>query len=166
MSAALLLAGCASTAAPVKTVNPSPSASVSRTEVTAAAKAQYLRYFAATGAVLRDGGLRPERIRPYVTASEYKTEREIAASVRSTHRRLVGDTSTRNFTAQSYDSSRRRLKAYACVDNEKSRIVDGQGKDVTPATRVAKSTVLLTFDTSGSEPLLAASEQWSGSSVC
>jgi hypothetical protein len=169
MSTALVLAGCAQTSSPPVRPSspvPTPAASAVASVLVSAAEQQYLKYFKVSGDVLRDGGRNPERLRPYVTGAEYKTEQALATSVRQTGRRLVGPTTTRNFTVQSQSTASHRLRAYACVDNKTSRIVDAAGKDVTPAGRVSRSTLLLTFDTSGPQPLLAASEQWTGASVC
>jgi hypothetical protein len=167
MSTALVLAGCAQTASPpVRSSTPIPTKTPRSTSIAESAEGQYRLYFKVSTDVLRDGGERPERIRPYVTSTQYDEEVAFASTVRKTKRHLVGATSSRNFTVQSISADKSRLTAYVCVDNEKSEIVDQAGRDVTPAGRVARSTLLLTFDTSGARPLLAKSQQWSGNSVC
>jgi len=166
----LALSGCAPTPPPA-TGDPKPSSTplfANEEEALKAATEAYAAYLKVSDQIAADGGVRPERIEPYVTAAQQKNEARGFSLYSQQSRRAQGSTSFSNAKVQQYGS--KFVDMYACVDFSGTQLIDSSGVDITPTDRADRQAFELKFEVktlSGrNDLLLDGSELWSGVGVC
>jgi hypothetical protein len=163
-----VLTGCSAPEPAPPAASPSATAEpvfASDEEALAAAEKAYTEYLAAFDEVAHDGGREPERLADHVAPDELqKSLAEFGAFV-TADRHTRGNTGFDDLSLQQYEvrSGFARVIVYLCLDVSEVRVLDANGKDVTPA-REARQPLVVTLVSAnrGSEALvLEESEQWS-----
>ncbi len=160
---------CQSTTSPKQTPSASsaPDAVFSSiAEAQAATRAVYVRYAAASDAILQAGGSDASSIRPYVTPAEYSREVAGFKALAKQEWRLTGHTTVGPVRIRSADLNTGLVTAYVCVDNSHSKIIDSDGRDVTPKDRPASQTTLARLVWRSGDLLIDENGPWSGQSIC
>jgi hypothetical protein len=164
---ALPLAACTAPHA-----KPTPTATSASTplfssdeEALKAATDAYAAYLKMSDTISHDGGANPERIKPYVTASQYERELKGFSSFRSHGVHTTGSTSFDSLQVEKL--SRSTIDAYVCVNSAHVRVLNDQGQDITPSGRPERMPFEVGFNAQGeSHVLLSRSETWSGKNFC
>ncbi len=161
---ALLLAGCTDPN-PMPTPPPTPSTTpvfASDEEALAAAEEAYGKFLAATDSVIRDGGLDPERVQPFLSPSLY--ERELAGYEQLTQNGWHGVGSTA-FTLlfQSFDGE--SVVTYACDDVSATDVLNSDGVSVVLAGRADEIAYEVEFD-ARDQLRITRKDVWNGGGVC
>jgi len=172
LAAALLLtlAGC------VPSTHPSASPRASATPVfasdadaLAAAEKAYAAYLKVSDEILIDGGSRPERLEPYVSASLYAEEKKGFEQTAANGWHSTGGTSYDHFSLEAYDPSDRDafVTAYVCSDVSRVDVLDSRGVSVVSPNRPERTAFEVTFALAHSRTLvLASNDVWTGDGVC
>jgi hypothetical protein len=166
----ITLAGCATPASPLST--PTPSAMhtpvfASDEEALKAATEAYAAYLAMSDTIAQEGGINPERIKDYVTSSQYEIQDKDLADFRA--RGYLAQGSSKFDSARLQQRSENTVGIYVCVDVTDVRLLDVNGTDVTPSTRPNRLPieVQLIASVAHSERLLVdESKLWSGQNFC
>jgi hypothetical protein len=173
--AGVLLVGCA-TPQPVthETTSPAPSESAkpvfaSDAEALAAATAIYRKYEAAADAVGHDGGLHPERIRPYISDAGYQFELSDFKELQTQKAHLTGRTTLNNVKLQSHEErdSVAVVTIYLCEDISHVDRVGPDGRSLNSEDRddyVAYQSVLT--GVSPSTLVIQSIKYWEGGDIC
>jgi len=173
LAAALLLAlaGCVpSTAHP--TASPRASATpvfASDAEALAAAEKAYAAYLKVSDQILIDGGSRPERLQPYVSAALYAEEKKGFDQTATNGWHSTGGTTYDHFSLEVYDPSDRDalVTAYVCSDVSRVDVLDSHGVSVVSPDRPERTAFEVTFALLHSRTLvLASNDVWTGDGVC
>ena len=163
---ALTLAGCTGGA---PTPTPSPSAVVTPLfatdeEALKAATEAYAAYLKMSDTISHDGGARPERIKPYVTASVYSSLSKEYASLMAANNRTNGRTT---FFLPRIDShSHSKVSVFLCSDVSEVELVDSQNRPITAVGRHDVLPLQVQFTVNEGQLLLARSEVWAGEDFC
>lgn len=126
----------------------------------------YRSYVRVVDEVAADGGRDVVRLRPFLTAAAYKQEVAEADVIMNSKRRTSGTTRVSVVKVQQIDRESGTATTYICSDQSDVKVLDAEGKDVTPAQRESKSTLLVTFAKDASGIQLSRSQTWAGASVC
>jgi hypothetical protein len=167
---AVALSGCAPTA-PSPTPSPTPTAIFSsEDEALAAATEVYQQYSAALDEVFAAGGEGDELLGGFVTP-EYLVELSEDGALERNGWRTTGVTSFDNVSVDEVvDTGETATVTLAlCRDVSHVRIVNAEGADVTPESRLERFPVLVTFETqsTGRDTLrIAESDSWQGKNFC
>lgn len=173
-AATLALAGCVQSPPPVipTSVPSTKPVFASDAAALAAAKKAFTGYVAASDAIGNDGGKDPERIASWVTPARFKTEKQVFDKFAKTGNRLTGSSMLSNFTLQQWSQSTNgkvTLTAYVCDDVSDSRLLDGAGNDITPASRQSVIPFEVSFMNASNWSrvlLIDGSSPWSGKNFC
>jgi hypothetical protein len=164
----LLLAGCGG-GDPIPTLPPTPSATpifASEEEALAAAEDAYAAYSEMSDLISSEGGVDPERIRPFVTAKRFEDELRGFEALRNSNLHIQGAATLDVIELQRYDeaSGDAEVVFYACWDASASRVINSSGEDVTPPGREDRLVLEVFVRTVGGElPLvLESDEAWLG----
>jgi hypothetical protein len=166
----LLLAGCGG-GDPIPTLPPTPTATplfASEEEALAAAEEAYAAYSAMSDKISSEGGVDPERIRPFVTEERFQDELRGFETLRESNLRTEGTATLEVLQIQRYDeaSGDAEVVFYACWDASASRVLNAVGEDVTPPDRedrLVLEVFVRTID--GALPLVVESDEaWLGES--
>lgn len=169
---ALLLSGCVGNA---PTPSPSPSSDAaepifaSDEEALAAAVEAYERYIKVAAQIGEDGGDDPERLLQ-VVSEEYSIVAIADYEDLADHGyRVTGRNSidTTSLVESSTHEGQAEVTIYGCVRVGTTRIVDADGKDITPVDRDTEVPLVLVF--AGAEPdglKLTKSDLWTGDDFC
>jgi hypothetical protein len=169
LAGVLLLAGCDG-GDPIPTLPPTPSATpifASEEEALAAAEEAYAAYLAMSNLISSEGGENPDRIADLVTEDRLPTELAGFERLRESGLRTVGS-SVFEFTELQrldQDDEAVEIAVYACWDGAGVRVIDADGRDVTPGDRV--TTLLLEVvlvGNSAGQLVLASDEVWTSGS--
>jgi hypothetical protein len=164
----ITLAGCATPASPPLT--PSATRSpvfASDEEALKAATDAYAAYLAMSDTIAQEGGKDPERIKDYVTASQYEIQAKDLADFRAHGYFAQG--------SSKFDSLKLQQRAatvvgiYVCVDVTGVRLLDARGVDATPTTRPNRLPMEVQLTSSvahGERLLIDTSKVWSGKNFC
>ena len=172
--ATLLLSGCLPST-PVVTPEPLPSSTpvfASDADALAAATDAYRAYVEVSDQIARDGGVEPERLSPLVTPEWLAKEVASFNKFAKLSRHQTGSTSFRVTGLQGvHDDGHGGVSvgAYVCTNVSGTRFLDASGTDVTPADRVSRVSLEVTFKgtpPASSQLVLARNEPWSGTGVC
>jgi hypothetical protein len=166
---AAALSGCAAAAPPA----PAPTSTAifaSEDEALAAATNVYQQYTAALDIVFAAGGRGDESLSNFVTP-EYLVTLSEDGALEKNGWRTTGITSFDNVSVDELVDTGKTatVTLTLCRDVANVRIVDGEGIDVTPESRMERFPVLVTFETeSGTADALKISESdsWSGENFC
>lgn len=96
------------------------------------------RYFAAVDAVMRDGGMRPDRVYPYVTPRHRANLNAVFEQMRSFGQTVSGATVISDEELMDYAENLRgeaRVDIRVCLDVSGLRMLDAMGEEKTPASR-------------------------------
>ncbi|MCP2370914.1 hypothetical protein BJ978_001590 [Agromyces terreus] len=164
----ITLSGCLADANPSPSASPPPSESApifaTDEEALAAAVAAYDAYLDVAQQVGEDGGAEPDRIRAAVTDEYADEEIPNYASLGDNDYRIVGRGTLGKATLMERTDS--TVHIYGCVGVGTSRVIDGDGKDVTPTGRPQSVPLELTFQIDNGELLLSSSDVWPGDDFC
>lgn len=168
--ALLLLSGCLPQS-PTVMPTPQPSSTpvfASDEEALAAAEAAYAEYLRVSDAITADGGANPERIEPLVTESQRKAALASFVVYATKGLRTEGASKHDSLALQHYsEPGEVILDLYVCVDVTDIRVLDASGADITPAGRVNRVPLEISYVGSSAEDLkLDRSEAWSGDDFC
>jgi hypothetical protein len=172
VAAALLLSGCTGDT-PV--VLPSPQSTTapvfaSDEEALAAAEEAYGRYLAASASITKPNGEPIDSIAPFAHP-DYLEELETGLqALRDQDRYIEGQVKITSAELQQLSDDFQNpvvLALYICLDVSRTRVVDEEGKDVTPE-RQEVVPLEVGFETEGREPqlVLTSSESWTGEDFC
>ncbi len=171
IAAAQVLTGC-STSSPQPTATAptaSPSATAvfeSKEEAIAAAKALYRKYLLVGQAVSENGGRNVELLKPIVSAKEYEIETASSDRQRARGLRTDGPTKLLTFRLQRANLATGDITAYACIDVAQVRVLDQQGRNVTPKKRADRLTFQPSFQWQDDQLILRENSTWSGAPIC
>ena len=84
--------------------------------------------------------------------------------MRDSSLRIEGTSSFENMLMQYFDDL--DVVVYVCVDASQTRVLDADGKDITPADRVDRVNLQVTFEIVDERLLLSRSEPWPSASSC
>lgn len=169
---AATLVGCAE---PTRLPPPEPSAAEaplfsSDEEALAAATAAYEEYLAVSNAILRDGGGDPDRLRPLVSDTVFRSEREGYEQLSTRGWRTTGEiellsVSLQQYFANSDDSV--QVVAYVCTSVESNDVIDRNGVSQVDPNRalIIAHEVVFTFATLNSR-VLEEKQQWATDGTC
>ena len=141
-------------------------------EALAAAKKAYVAYLAVSDAVGNDGGKNAERLAPVVTKEWLPTELKSYVELAKSGEHLTGSSSFTLFRQEQVSQSQQAVVTvvvYVCDDVTASRVINANGKDITPETREDIIPLQVTFanPSEGSTQLLVGGNKpWSGSNFC
>lgn len=170
---ALMLGAC--TQPPPK---PIPSASstaepvfASDAEALAAAEEAYGLYYETWNTIARDGGVNPQRIVPFTSASFSDSAVSGLERFEEEAVRASGDTVPYGMKVQSvaYDSTVPRVVVYVCLDYSDARLINSSGTDVTPTDRLELNPISAEFIGSKGDPatlVLDRNDKWPGQTFC
>lgn len=164
-AAASLLSGCAGSpdvAAGSKSPTVVDSARVSKVRFNDESRSIWNAYFRTYTAVLADPSRPISDLKPYLSDAEFDAIRERIESLRKAEVRVSGAGSYSNYTV--VDASEK--VALVCLDGSTSRVLNGEGKDITPTDRPGKETLRLTFLEASGKLVLDRDERWQERSVC
>jgi hypothetical protein len=135
----LLLSGCGG-GDPIPTLPPTPTATpifASEEEALAAAEEAYAAYSEMSDLISSEGGVDPERIRPFVTAERFDDELRGFSTLRESNLHIQGEATLEVLELQRYDEVGGEVEVvfYACWDASASRVINSAGEDVTPSDR-------------------------------
>ena len=130
------------------------------------ARKLYVEYLLATQTIAEKGAGNFGRLRPLLSSKAYKAEIDAFQSQKDRGIRTTGPSQLLRFQAQRVEARNGKLVAYACIDVSKVRVVNKSGKDITPASRPDKQTLLPSFETEGGRLVLRENGTWSGASIC
>ena len=170
--AALAATGC--TPEPAKPHTPAPSSTplfASDEEALAAAEEAYAAYLAVSDQISAEGGLYPERIDAHVVPELRDQARKSLEAFRERNLHTAGLSSFDSTRLQgvSYpEAGGAKVTIYACLDIGSVRLISESGSDVTPADRVDRLPLQVSFvsETPPSTLLLQSSDSWSGENFC
>jgi len=174
MGIALVLAGCAGTAAPTVTASPEETPApifATDEEALAAAEAVYSDYLARLDETARSSSDDISGLSAIISAEQAA---EISRSLRGLRERgLVPVGSTRfdnaSIASNTTTGGRAIVDAYVCLDVSDIRIHDASGADVTPMSRDERSPMQIQFVSSPADPrhlILNSEEPWPGDDFC
>ena len=172
VAAALLVSGCTGDT-PV--VLPSPQSSIapvfaSDEEALAAAEDAYGRYLAASASITKPDGAPVESIAEYAHP-DYLEELEAGLQgLRDQDRYIEGQVEVASTELQQLSDDFEHpvtLVLYVCLDVSGTKVVDGDGNNVTPE-RQDVVPLEVGFETKSREPkfVLTSSESWTGEDFC
>jgi hypothetical protein len=101
-----------------------------------------------------------------VTKTELKQEELSLAALKQRRLRIVGSAKLIRFELQSVELGSGDIRAYACIDVAKSRVINEAGEDVTPKSRQDRQTSIADFVSRGDKVLLEKTSPWSGDPLC
>ena len=174
LAVALMLSGCMPTNTPTRP-SPKPSGTpifASEAEALAAATTAYAAYVKVSDEITADGGANPERIAPYVSASQLKRDTYVFAKYSAKKMMSVGTTSFDRTRIQKYDDRGKfgwELVVYLCLDLSRIKLVDAQAQDITPKglDRPSPMQVSLTYIPNQKNLIVVErSQSWSGEDFC
>lgn len=155
---------------PERIASASPSAQrpvfSSGEEALAEARATYAEYLRVGQAVSEDGGRDVDRFTSVLTPTALAEEEKGAELLRDRKLTTVGPSKLVAFKLERADLVDGSVRAYACVDLSKVRVITAGGRDVTPASRPNLQTSRPSFVWQAGALKLKADETWSGSSIC
>lgn len=166
----LALSGCGG-GDPLPTLPPSPSSTpvfASEEEALAAAEEAYSAYRATSDLITSEGGLRPERIAPFVTEEQLKDELDGFRYFETNGIRSVGSAPVIEILLQQFldEGDSYEIVFYSCIDVSSVSIIDNTGADVTPADRPPLVALEVSMRGTNGDFLLSDSDQWSDSQFC
>jgi len=172
--AALVLSGCSQPPPRVVPTSTPTFAPIFATdaEALAAARVAYDEYIAMSDTIGDEGGRSPERIAPFVTKAWLPHELRDSKELIVDGQRLTGSSRVTYLKYQSREQSAAGLASvhvYDCLDVSRSRLLDSNGHDITPKSRVDVSPSVTNFRSAvaGSAKLLfAGSTPWPGKNYC
>ncbi len=158
----LLLTGCIPQQPPPE---PTPTpVFASEEEALAAAEEAYAEYLAMSDLIASEGGADPERLAPYVTEDWLAHEVDTFDAMQQEGIRIAGSTSPGLLKFQDMEST--RVVVVTCYDAEEHRVLDLQGQDVTPADRISRVNLQITFQMEAGVLLVSGSEPWQADPSC
>ena len=165
---AVALAGCSSQQpAPKETAAATDQKPLfaSDEEALAAAQAAYANYLEVSDQIARDGGANPERLKGLVSKVQYSNELQNYADYSKSGFHSSGNSTFDSFHIS--NSNQNDFSAYLCVDVSGSRVINSDGVDVTPASRVDRWPLLVNFSFGADGvTLISGSETWTGTNFC
>jgi len=139
-------------------------------EALAAATAAYEEFLSVSGRILRDGGSKPERLKPFVSKDVYTSEAEGFATLASNGWRATGDSVLVETQLQQHQSGPpgvAEVIAYVCVSVEGNDIVDRAGTSQVAADRSVELTFEIVYMSNDEGDLLLERKTlWSEGSSC
>ena len=134
-------------------------------EALAAAQAAYAHYLEVSDQIARDGGANHEKLKGLVSVEQLQVESQNSKEYVSSG--FHGEGHTNFDTFHIADADQRHFSAYLCVDVTNFKLVNAEGTEVTPITRVNRWPLLVnfSFDSSG-KALISGSETWTGTNFC
>lgn len=164
---ALPLAAC-TPAQPTPTPTPTSARTplfASDEEALKAATDAYAAYLKMSDTISHDGGANPERIKPYVTRSQYQRELKGFDSFRTHEVHTTGQTAFDSLEIAKVTGP--SIDAYVCVDTHDVRVIGKNGDDISPSGRPVRMPFEVGFQAdSHGKALLSRSETWSGKNFC
>ncbi|MEY2698360.1 MAG: hypothetical protein RL720_316 [Actinomycetota bacterium] len=164
---ALALTGCSS---PAQNTQPAEINTVEKPlfasdeEALAAAQTAYAHYLEVSDQIARDGGDNPERLKPMLSAEQYRLE---ITSFETYVSKEIHSSGQMNFdTLHIAQSGENDVSVYLCLDSSQSRLIDKSGKDVTPSGRIDRWPLLVSFKSLDGSLIISGSETWSGTNFC
>ncbi|WP_129586662.1 hypothetical protein [Microterricola viridarii] len=171
-----LLTGCVNAPLPVPSPTETPDAAAplfaTDEEALAAAEAAYAAYLAASDEILASGGVKPERLVPFVSPAFFEHEMEGFERAREEGLRYVGETAFSRFELQAHNPNpgpgSTVVSAYVCVNYAGVDVVDAGGLSRTAPNRPADLAFVVGFiaGSTADELILATKEPWAGTGVC
>lgn len=139
-------------------------------EALAAATAAYEEYLAVSNAVTSDPNASLSELEA-LTTQDYFLELEVGVEqLRSQGLRSVGTSRSSTIVLQQFEQSPgyALVTIYVCLDVTDARLVDADGKDVTPGDRdnLVELEVSLLSEDSQQSLVVADSESWPGGNIC
>jgi hypothetical protein len=168
----IALSGCATPATPRATTNPPTAAPVfeSDEEALAAATEAYANYQQMADLIDNEGGLKPERIAPFVSERFLDTAIQQSEGFRERNLRSVGATTFMVDGVQSLnltDSNDTVVSLYICDDVSGVDVLDEEGTSLVSENRVAVTPFQVTFAlNAGNEFVVDARDVWEGENFC
>lgn len=134
-------------------------------EALAAAQSAYAHYLEVSDQIARDGGANPERLQGLVSTEQLQIESQNSKEYVSSG--FHGEGQTNFDTFHIADPDQRHFSAYLCVDVTNFKLLNAEGAEVTPKTRVNRWPLLVnfSFDSNG-KALISGSETWTGTNFC
>lgn len=136
-------------------------------EALAAAVEAYKAYSDMSALISAEGGVDPDRIRPFVSDAIAPTYIEEFESIAEAKIRSRGE--ARIYGARLAERSGNEVSAYLCRDYSNVRIFDAEGTDITSPSRPSVSASLARFapaEDDTSRLILMGSEEWEDTSFC
>lgn len=173
--AAGLLAGCTHSQAdadPTKPPKPSLTPTpifTSDADALAAATKVYKEFLAASDLVGHDGGIDPDRVKPYATPEVLDAERRQAQKLQAAHARSYGESKVSNSQLQSVTQhgATVTISIYACEDLSAVDVRDDSGKSLIDPSRADLVAYVVQVRGDSLDHLVVASNKfWSGGGVC
>jgi hypothetical protein len=166
---ALLLTGCVQAGPAAKPPTPS-STPLFATEADAlkAATEAYAAYLKVSDQITADGGADPERIAPYVTATQLKRDLKTYSTYEARGYFSRGTSKFDTAVVENY-SDAGDVAVYLCSDFSEIRLVNADGQDITSPDLAARTPMEISFTAGASKKqdlLMSRSEQWSGTDFC
>ncbi|MFT4124506.1 MAG: hypothetical protein QM635_11830 [Microbacteriaceae bacterium] len=152
-----------SSAVPTTSV-PTVSSSADDPEVLLAEAEEALEaYIAVADQIAADGGVNPERLKPFVTDERYEVDLRGFEALEKVDARQVGSLKFRNLNLQRWDDS--NIVAYVCFDATDTDIVDSDGYSGVADEADGLSSVTVTFWRSETSLLIDEVSPWA-SNIC
>ena len=131
-------------------------------EALAAAQAAYANYLEVSDQIARDGGANPERLKDFVTADMYQSEKATLDSLSQKQMIMTGQ--SRFDTAHIQAITGSSVSMYLCLDTSEARL---SSPDLVPDSSVNRWPLVVTMSKSNSgELVLEDSQTWSGTNFC
>jgi len=174
LAVALVLSGCMPTNTPTRP-SPKPSGTpifASEAEALAAATTAYAAYVKVSDEITADGGANPERIAPYVSASQLKRELVGFSTFSTNGYSTRGESKFENTRLEKYlheNAASNEVTIYLCSNASDIRLIDSVGTDITPAARADRQAFEVSFRTTGDlvkKLILIRNETWSNAGIC
>jgi hypothetical protein len=165
----LLLVGCVP-ADPVVTPVPVPSSTplfATDADALKAATDAYAAYLAMSDRITADGGANPERIAPFVTKAQMKSETSAFNSYRAQQHSTVGASKFDSVTLENFQGN--SVSIYLCLDFSNIRLVDPNGSDITPSSVPERSPLEVSLVRGPGDPaslVIERNEPWTGKNFC
>ncbi len=166
---AMAVAGCSpSNPTPTPTRTASVPVFTSDAQALTAATEAYAAYLKMSDTITREGGLDPERIRPFVTPGHLKSELTGFKAFSDRQIRTVGQSTFDQVRLQSFAerSGVANVNIYLCFDTSAIRVIDKSDQDVTPTGQVARQPLIVGLTGQAPSLVVSKSAVWSGASFC
>lgn len=100
----------------------------------------------------------------YTTGAAYESDLRVLDQIRSSGSRVEGEIVVTSFEGQValVDDALPTVEAIVCIDNSGTRVLDAEGNDVTPPTRLELAGFALSFVVEDSTLLISRSELLEG----
>lgn len=133
-----------------------------------AATEAYAAYLKMSDTIAQEGGVNPERIKPFVTGDALESSMESARQYRDAKAHSTGTTTFTNATLEQASYSRHPLtiRFYVCSDVSRTDVVTVDGKSLVAENRQPRTTFEIEVVGRGEALVVASRIQWTGSSVC